>query len=153
MKMNTIKKGFTIIEVLISLAVLVIAISILSSTIIGSTRHDRNSGLRTQAVELLNYLGRYALEGSSLIVPTSPATTRTINYGALASALPGITSQSGFGDLNNYKAVVESVGTVSLAGAVANRYDLKVCWKDKDGEACIGGSTLGPLVAGKSVAN
>jgi type II secretory pathway pseudopilin PulG len=146
-------KGFTIIEVLISLAVLIIAISILSSTVIGSTRHDRNSGMKTQAVELLNYIGRYALEGSTVVVPAAPATTKTINYGALASTLPGIQSQSGFGDLANYKAVVESKGTVSLAGAVANRYDIKVCWKDKAGEACIGSTTMGPIVAGKSVVN
>jgi type II secretory pathway pseudopilin PulG len=147
------KKGFTIIEVLISLAVLIIAISILSSTIIGSTRHDRNSGMKTQAVELLNYVGRYALEGSVVVVPVTPATLKTIDYGSLASTFPGIQSQSGFGDLSNYKASVESKNTVSLAGAVANRYDIKVCWRDKAGEACIGSTTMGPLVAGKSVAN
>lgn len=147
------KKGFTIVEVLISLAVLIIAISILSSTIIGSTRHDRNSGMKTQAVELLNYIGRYALEGSTVVVPVAPDTTRTINYGSLASTLQGITSQTGFGDLNNYKAVIESKGTVTLAGADANRYDLKVCWKDKSSEACVSGTTLGPVLAGKSVVN
>ena len=150
MKTNTLKKGFTIIEVLISLAILIIAISILSSTVIGSTRHDRNSGLKTQAVELLNYIGRYALEGSSLVVPASPGSTKTIAYGGLASALPGLT---GSADLSAYKATIESVGTVSLAGAVANRYDLEICWKDKNSEACIGSTTLGPLVPGKSAAN
>ena len=147
------KRGFTIIEVLISLAILIIAISILSSTVISSTRHDRNSGQRTQAVEFLNYLGRYVIEGSTLVVPVSPATVKNINYGAISSVFPNIVAQGGFSDPSLYKATITFVGAVNLASATANQYNLNVCWKDKGSESCIAGTTLGPLVAGKSVAN
>jgi prepilin-type N-terminal cleavage/methylation domain-containing protein len=147
------RQGFTIIEVLISLAILVVAISVLSSTIIGSTRHDRNSGQRTQAVELLNYIGRYALEGSSVVIPASPATLKTINYGSVASAFPDLLVQGGFSDPSLYKATITFKGQVALSTASANQYDINVCWKDKDQESCVLATTLGPLVAGKTLAN
>jgi type II secretory pathway pseudopilin PulG len=144
------QKGFTIIEVLISLGILIVAISILSSTIIGSTRHDRNAGQRTQAVELLNYIGRYALEGNLAVIPESPAITKTINFGAMSSVFPDLPSAS---SAANYKATIDFKGQVSLSTANANQYDIKVCWQDKSQEACVSSTTLGPLVAGKTLAN
>ncbi len=147
------RQGFTIIEVLISLAILIVAISILSSTIIGSTRHDRNSGQRTQAVELLNYIGRYALEGSTTVIPTSATTPKIIDYGAISSTFPELLVQGGFSNPSLYKATITFKGPVALSTAVANQYDINVCWKDKDQESCVLATTLGPLVAGKALVN
>jgi prepilin-type N-terminal cleavage/methylation domain-containing protein len=147
------QRGFTIIEVLISLAILIIAITILSSTVIGSARHDKNSGHKTQAVEFLNYLGRYAVEGNSKVIPAITDTEKIFNYGDIASAFPDIINQGGFSDPNLYKGKVTRVGTVSLSSASATQYNIEVCWKDKAGEACVTAITLGPDTQGRSLSN
>jgi type II secretory pathway pseudopilin PulG len=147
------KSGFTIIEVLISLGILIIAITILSSTVIGSTRHDKNSGHKTQAVEFLNYLGRYAVEGNSKVIPAIADTEKVFDYGDIATTFPDIVDQGGFSDPNLYKAKITRMGTVSLSSANATQYNIEVCWKDKAGEACVTAITLGPDSQGQSLIN
>jgi prepilin-type N-terminal cleavage/methylation domain-containing protein len=146
-------QGFTIIEVLIALAILLIAVTILSSSVIGSVRTDRNSGQRTQAVEYLNYIGRYAVEGSSKVLPTSPATQKDLAYGTFATAFPDILSPGGFSSPALYRATIKDAGTVTLAGVSGSRYDLTVCWRDGSSESCITGTTVGPNSADKSLVN
>jgi type II secretory pathway pseudopilin PulG len=144
------KTGFTIIEVLISLAILIIAITILSSTVIGSVRHDKNSGQKTQAVEFLNFLGRYAADGNSSVIPNLATTQRVLDYGSLKSTFPNFVDQGGFSNPDLYKATVTRTGTVNLSSASANQYDIQVCWKDRALEMCISAITLGPDSPGRS---
>jgi prepilin-type N-terminal cleavage/methylation domain-containing protein len=151
---NAIKnQGFTIIEVLISLAILLIAVTILSSTVIGSVRTDRNSGQRTQAVQFLNYIGRYAVEGSSKVIPASPATTKDLAYGTFGTTFPEVLDQDGFSDPDLYKATIKNAATVTLAGMTGIQYDITVCWRDGSGETCIAGTTVGPDASDTTIVN
>ena len=149
----TNQSGFTIIEVLISLGILIIAIAILSSTVIGSARHDKNSGHKTQAVEFLNYLGRYAVEGNSKVIPAISDTEKVFEYGDISSTFPDIINQGGFSDPDLYKGKVTRMATVSLSSANATQYNIEVCWKDKASEACVTAITLGPDSQGQSIIN
>jgi prepilin-type N-terminal cleavage/methylation domain-containing protein len=152
---NSLRKssGFTIIEVLISLAILLIAVTILSSTVIGSVRTDRNSGQRTQAVQFLNYIGRYAVEGNSKVIPVAPATTVNLAYGTFGATFPEILDQGGFSDPDFYNATISQGAAISLSGMTGRRYDITVCWRDGSGESCVAGTTVGPTASNTTIVN
>lgn len=148
-----LNRGFTIIEVLISLAILLIAVTILSSTVIGSVRTDRNSGQRTQAVQFLNYIGRYAVEGNAKVIPPVADTTKNLAYGTFKTTFPEVLEQDGFSDPDLYKATITRAATVTLAGMIGTQYDITVCWRDGSGETCVAGTTVGPDAPSTTIVN
>ena len=50
--------GFTLVEVLIAIAVLGIVLAAVSITMLSSIRQNHTAGNRSQAAQIMNYLGR-----------------------------------------------------------------------------------------------
>lgn len=145
------REGLTIVEVLIALAIIGVAFTILSVALVGSLQNTERAGTRTQTTHYLNFIGRLVAGGSMDALPrlgeVSPAeTVRVWGYGTLQTAFPELPLPSGARtDPARYRAEVEYEGVISFAGAESVRYRITVCTQaTTGGEACVSGTTLGP---------
>lgn len=141
--------GLTVVEVLIALAVIGIVTAAFTTAVVGSLRHTSVTGARTEAVQVLNYLGRRAAGGDSAVLPAA-GSPLTWGYGTLASTFPDLTNFGGLSDPARYRATISNAGAVSMASASATEYDVNVCYQAGGGEHCVQGSTLGPAPASGS---
>lgn len=135
--------GLTLVEVLLALAVIGIISAAFTTSVVGNLRHSRVTGARTEAVQVLGYLGRRAAGGDAAVLPAA-GTPDTWGYGALSAAFPDLANQGGLSDPARYRAQVRNAGAVSLAGASTTEYDLRVCYMVANEEHCVSATTLGP---------
>jgi len=54
--------GLTVVEVMLALAVIGIITAAFTTAVVGNLRHGQVTGARTEAVQVLNYLGRRAAD-------------------------------------------------------------------------------------------
>lgn len=141
--MNSKKSGLTVVEVLVALVILAVAGAMLATTTVSSLRHDATSGGRTQAVQILNYLGRLA--SSSDVVLLSGE--REWDYGELQTTFTELSTEARRADPNRYRAFVDELGTVGLGISTANLYRVTVCWMASEDESCVEAVTAGLPIA------
>ena len=80
--------GLTLVEVLVAIAVLSLVLVAMNAVLLSSIRQTAISGSRTQAVQILNYLGRRVVGGETALLPPS-GTAKVYDYGSLGAAFPG----------------------------------------------------------------
>lgn len=131
--------GLTVVEVLIALVVVAIAVSLLATATVSSARHDANSGSRTQAVQILNYLGRLVAANDENVLLSD----RNWGYGELQSAFSEMSTEARRADPNLYRASVTEDGAIGLGTAAGILYEIQVCWRAAQEENCVNGSTAG----------
>jgi len=135
--------GLTLAEVIVALAVLGIVIAVLTTSMAISMQQNMVSGGRTQAVQVLNYLGRLVAGGDAGVATGS---TVTWEYGELTTAFPELTREGGFADPERYRAAITNLGSLGIGAAVMVHYRVQVCWQAPGGEQCVAGDTAGPAV-------
>lgn len=141
--------GLTLVEVLVALAVLGIVIAVLTTSMVTSMQQNLLAGERTQAVQILNYLGRLASGGDARVITDSQVAW---GYGELPTVFTELASGDGFVAPERYRAEVARVGALSIGAASMEHYRVRVCWQAANGEQCVTGDTAGPAVAPGGVA-
>lgn len=137
------RNGFTLIEVVIAMAVIAIITGTLTMALVGGVRNTATAGERTQAVRILDYLGRQASGGAGAVLATA-GTPIAFGYGTLSATFADLGASTGIGDPDRYRASVTNSGTVTISSASAVSYSVLVCFQVQDGESCVQGTTLGP---------
>lgn len=138
--------GLTVIEVLIALAVIGVVTATFTTAVVGNLHHASVTGARTEAVQVLDYLGRRAAGGDSAVLPAA-GSPLSWGYGTLATSFPDLTNHGGLSDPARYRADVSNAGTVAMAGASATEYDVRVCYQAGGAEHCVQAATMGPAPA------
>lgn len=133
-------RGLTIIEVLIAMAIVGVVVAILSTITVSSLRHDAISGSRTQAVQILSYLGRLASGSDATLL----ASDGTWDYGELQGTFTELRTEARHANPALYRAEVEQLGTTGLGASVVELYRVTVCWQQAGEEHCVSGNTAGP---------
>ncbi len=135
-------RGLTLIETLVALLVLAIALSALSFLLISSVSQNRDSGIRTQAVQLLNYFGRRVVGAENALLPPDGA-SKSWSYGTLSQSFPDLAKDPKI-NTDIFKVRIENLGTPSWKpqGADLAQYRIRVCWKRKGTEACVLAETI-----------
>lgn len=134
--------GLSLVEVIVALAVVMIAIGILATAIVSNLRITSTSGARTQTTQYLNYLGRL-VSGGTPVVLADP--TLEWAYGDLGTTFTDLpTGGGGLEEAARYRAEIENLGAVTFLGADAVQYRVTVCSQTATGESCAVGLTLGP---------
>ncbi|MFN2322263.1 MAG: prepilin-type N-terminal cleavage/methylation domain-containing protein [Trueperaceae bacterium] len=140
------RRGLSLVEVIIALAVVAIAFAILSTALVGQLRFSGNANARTQTTQYLNYLGRLVAGGAEDVLPAA-GNTLTWDYGAMVAAFPDLPGGAGLDAAGRYRAEVESVGAVAYVGAIGVQYRVRVCSVTPTGESCAAATTIGPAPA------
>lgn len=135
--------GLTLVEVLVALAVLAIVIAVLTTAMVTSMQQNLVAGGRTQAVQILNHLGRLASGGDARVITDSQVIW---DYGQLPRVFPDLAAGRGFKGPERFHAEITSVGSLSIGAASMKHYRIQVCWQAANGELCITGDTAGPAV-------
>lgn len=144
------RRGLSLVEVIIALAVVAIAFAILSTALVAQLRASGTAGARTQTTQYLNFLGRLVAGGNADVLPAAGASL-TWDYGAMGTSFPDLPGGDGLEAANRYRAQVDNVAAVSFVGAVGVEYRVSVCSMTPNGESCAVGVTIGPApVAGGS---
>lgn len=116
-----------------------------------SMQQNLVSGERTQAVQILNFLGRLASGGDARVIPENNESNNqnyvAWGYGQLPTAFTELASGDGFMAPERYSAEVRNRGTLKIGAASMEHYRVQVCWQAAGGELCITGDTAGPAVA------
>ncbi|KGQ22990.1 prepilin-type N-terminal cleavage/methylation domain-containing protein [Thermus filiformis] len=129
-------KGLTLLEVILSLAIVSLVLLALSASLVSSLRQTAITGGRTQAVQILNYLGRRVAGGESALLPTG---TLSFDYGTLRNRFPDLPREARFANPDLYRAAITNLGTPAWAGNLAlplNEYRIQVCWRQSGQESC-----------------
>lgn len=134
--------GLTLLEVILALAVLAVLGATFTTYMLGNLRHTTVAGQRTQAAQVLNYLGRRVAGGDGVVLPDE-GETLSWAYGEMGVAFPDMVGADGIAEPARYRAEITATGTVSVVGASVVQYDLVVCFQVPDGESCTRGTTLG----------
>lgn len=134
--------GLTLLEVILALAVLAILGATFTTAMLGNLRHTTVAGQRTQAAQVLNYLGRRVAGGDTVVLPLL-GESLTWEYGELGTSFVDLEDGEGFAEPERYRVEIAASGTISVAGATVVQYDLDVCFQNQDGESCVNGTTLG----------
>src|SRR5690554_3448378 len=131
----------SLVEVLIAVAILGVVVAVLSTTTVTTVRTNSNSGGRTQATQVLNYLGRLVAGADEVLFSNEELTW---DYGTLATQFVELRHEVGRADPSLYRAQVVDAGAIGLGGAQLREYELTVCWLTGGEESCVVGSTAGP---------
>lgn len=142
--MNASRHGLTIVETLIALAILGVVISILTTATLSNVQNTAIAGGRTQATQVLSYLGRLVAGADSAL---TSAETTVWDYGDLSGQFPELRQLDGRADPDSYRAAVTDVGEVAFLSTSMRRYTVEVCWRTAGDETCVAGETLGPELA------
>lgn len=129
-------KGFSLVEVLLALAILGIVLAALNATLVTSLRQTSITGARTQAVQILNYIGRRMVGGETSLLP---ANSLTYDYGNLRQAFPDLPREVRFANPDLYRVRIENLGSppwTGNLGVAVNEYRIQVCWRQRGGEHC-----------------
>lgn len=136
--------GFTLVEVLVAIGIVAIAVTILTAVVVNALRTGSRTNVRTQAAQVLSFLGRTAAGGTQGTLPDLGETIDWDYGGDLATAFPTLVVGEGLADADRYRASIASEGEVAFVGATAVRYRIEVCSEVPGGETCIEGVTFGP---------
>jgi len=131
--------GFTLVEVMIALTVLAIVLSAVSFTMLSSMRHNQAAGNRSQAAQVMNYLGRRIAGGD-----VSKLGGTSWDYGTLSTAFRDLSREGNLADTNLYRAEVAQFPRIGMGGTSIPHYRVTVCWNTGDNESCVSGDTAGP---------
>jgi prepilin-type N-terminal cleavage/methylation domain-containing protein len=145
------RRGLTLIEVLVAIVILSIVLVAFASVIVGNIRQNALSGNRTAAAQVMSYLGRRAVEGQTAVVPATPETTKSWDYGSLSTTFPDLTEESHAANPALYRAEVINQGKPAWAdanGLSLTSYLTRVCWQSPEGESCVEAQTVAPIVSG-----
>lgn len=134
------QRGMTLVEVLVAITVLGVALAAFTGVMLQSQRTNSEAGIRTQAVQLLNYLGRRAATSDPAVVPIPPETERSWVVGTLGRTYFADLNTAGI-DLNLFSAAVTNRGPVPFAGITGVEYRIEVCWRHLGG-SCVVGTTI-----------
>jgi prepilin-type N-terminal cleavage/methylation domain-containing protein len=152
MKTPAKQAGLTLVEVLVSIVIISIVLVAFASVIVGNIRQNAMSGNRTAAAQVMNYLGRRAVEGQGVVLPTAPATNKTWDYNTLRGTFPDLTQERQSANPDVYRAAIINDGQPGwAAGMSLTSYTIRVCWKATDapgGESCVESQTLAPVSTG-----
>ena len=141
-KSQRFTQGLTILEVLLAIAILSIVMVALNATLISSLRETSVAGSRTQAVQILNYLGRRIVGGDTTLLPT---TRLQFLYGTLRQNFPDLPNAVRFANPDLYRVEIQNLGAPSWSstiGVEVHRYRIAVCWKWRGEETCTIGETF-----------
>lgn len=141
--MNRSNRGLTMVEVLIALSVLGIVVAVISTATLSSIRNNATAGGRTQATQVLNYLGRLVAGGDPVLFSSEELEW---DYGELGGHFTELATEAGRADPALYRAAVDIVDTVTFGTVAMPLYRVNVCWAAPGGEACVTGDTIGPDV-------
>jgi prepilin-type N-terminal cleavage/methylation domain-containing protein len=131
-------KGMTIVEVLVAVVILSVVLVAFAGVIVGNIRQNATSGNRTAAAQVLNYLGRRAVEGQAAVLP------------AVGASFPDLKKEKQAANSDLYRAQIIDQGAPSFSVGSANlvSYQINVCWRDAGKENCVSAQTIAPrLVA------
>jgi len=140
---NTLQ-GMTLLEVIIALGILMVVMGALATILTDSIRFNASAGQRTQAVQILNYLGRQIVGGNASLMPAS-GSQLSWDYGELGNAFPDLNQGSHFADPNNYRALIINLGqpaSLASSGVSLDQYKIEVCWKSRGKDVCVRATTL-----------
>jgi len=139
-----LRRGLTVVEVLVALVVLGIVTAAVMTTYISSMRNNADAGRRTQSAQLLNALGR-RVAGADAVVLAQPGTPLEWAYGGLSSDFPELAGE-GIADPDLYRATITNAGAITLASAETVHYSIVVCTRATGDatERCVAGDTAGP---------
>lgn len=135
------RKGLTVVEVLVALAIVGIVVAVLTTITLSSVRHDANSGSRTQAVQILSYLGRLASVSDPMLLDGD----QEWDFGELRTAFTELRVEARNANPDLYRAEVEELGQTGLGNGVVELYRVTVCWRAIENENCVQGETAGPV--------
>jgi len=138
------QRGMTLLEVMIALGILMVVMGALATILTDSIRFNASAGQRTQAVQVLNYLGRQVVGGNANLMPPS-GSQLSWDYGELGNAFSDLNQGDHFADPDNYRARVSNKGQpASLAGSGVSldQYEIEVCWKSRGKDVCVRATTL-----------
>lgn len=136
------QSGLTLVEVTLALAVIGILVAAFTTSIATNFRVTSTSGQDTQAVQVLNFIGRQVVGANPSTLP--PQDEPIIwGYGDLTTTFTDLQDEGGFSDPDNYKVTVTDNGSVGFSGAgfTITRYDIEVCYQRSE-EHCMTGTTL-----------
>lgn len=133
--------GMSLVEVLIAVAILGVVVAVLSTTTMTTVRTNSNSGGRTQATQVLNYLGRLVAGADEVLFANEELTW---DYGTLPDHFVELQQEVGRADPRLYRAEVADIGETGLGTAVLQEYEVTVCWLTGGAESCVTGRTAGP---------
>ena len=138
----------TLLEVLFALGILGIVLAMFMTSFVSTLRQDASSGQRTQAVRVLDYLGRLVVNNDSRLVPDDAGGGGGIpfpawNYGDLGTNFQEL-SDNGFGDPANYRATVLPLEVVTFESVSMVHYQVEVCWQTSQDESCVIADTIAP---------
>lgn len=131
--------GFTLIEVMLAIAVLGIVLSAVSFTMLSSMRQNHVAGNRSQAAQVMNYFGRRIAGGEIDKLGGS-----SWDYGTLAESFTDLTREGNLADTDLYRAEISEFPRLGLGTASIPHYRVTVCWTNGDTESCVAGDTAGP---------
>lgn|SRR5690606_18932032 len=137
--------GLTLLETILALAVLAVLGATFTTYMLGNLRHTTVAGQRTQAAQVLNYLGRRVAGGDKAVLPAEGASLQW-DYGELGAAFPDLQGADGIAEPQRYRAQISASGTVSVADASVVQYDIDVCFQGVEAESCVRATTLGAPV-------
>ena len=131
--------GFTLVEVLIAIAVLGIVLAAVSITMLSSIRQNHTAGNRSQAAQIMNYLGRRIAGGE-----VSQLGGTSWSYGTLATSFTDLSREGNLADTDLYRAEVAQFPRIGLGTTAIPHYRVTVCWNNSGSESCVSGDTAGP---------
>jgi len=137
--------GLTLLEVILALAVLAVLGATFTTYMVSNLRHTTVAGQRTQAAQVLNYLGRRVAGGDKAVLPAEGSSLEWA-YGELGAAFTDLEGAEGVADPARYRARIDAPGRVSVLTDSVVQYDIEVCFLIQDGESCVRGTTLGAPV-------
>jgi len=138
------KTGMTLLEVMIAMALLLVVMGAVATILSNSLRYNASAGQRTQAVQILNYLGRQIVGGNGNLMPQVGNSYRW-NYGQLRGAFPDLDRGGRFSDPDNYQASIANKGvpsSLASSGVSLDQYEIKVCWQSGGKDVCVKAETL-----------
>ncbi|WP_457637413.1 prepilin-type N-terminal cleavage/methylation domain-containing protein [Oceanithermus sp.] len=138
------RRGMTLLEVMIAIAILAIALGALATILSNNIRFNASSGERTQAVQILNYLGRQIVGGNGSLMPPE-GKQYSWDYGQLGSAFPELDQGGNISDPAKYRAVIYNQGQPSSLAAInvsLDQYKIEVCWRTGNKDVCVQAYTL-----------
>ncbi len=139
------RKGLTLLEVLLALSLLSVVLLALNASLVSNLRGTAEAGLRTQAVQILNYLGRRVVGGELLPVPGTPL---AYGYGSLKQSFPELARESHQANPDLYRASIQNLGAPSWAQSLnlpIHEYEIQVCFRKAGGESCAKARTFSAI--------
>lgn len=127
------RKGLTLIEILVALALLSAVLVVLEGLLLQGLRQSSAAGTRTQAVQIMNYVGRRIVGGDDSLLPGA-GSSLTLDYGTLPQRLPDLPQETRYANPQLYKVVVRNLGQPSWAlspslNVDVHEYEIQVCWR------------------------